>query len=188
MSAPSDSEVQRSENGHHTPSASWRPTITAYHLLVVFFIIWISTTKLVLCLRAGLHPVITALGFMLYPVLSIMKCAVDKYSSAVEVAKLSWFLRSDIFRYLSTDHDTEKKEDISSSNHVPIRGFDLLYTIVTLLFGIIRGTLANVGFTTGAIIVDYIGTLFIGICLFCLEQYEFKPSKLTSCSVDYRGS
>ncbi|KAF9008360.1 hypothetical protein BDQ17DRAFT_145396 [Cyathus striatus] len=127
---------------------------------------------------------------MLYPVLPVMKCAVDKYSSAVEAAKLSWFLRLDIFRYPSTDHDTEKKEDISSSSHVPIRGFDLLYTVVTLLFGIIRGTLAYVGFTTGAIIVDYIGTLFIGICLFCLEQYEFKPSKLTSClfSADYRGS
>ncbi|KAF9008413.1 hypothetical protein BDQ17DRAFT_147182 [Cyathus striatus] len=190
MSELPDSGDQRSERGRHTPSTNWRPAITIYHILVVFVTLGTSTTKLALSLRAGSNLVITVLGFILFPVLPIIIYAVDKYSSEVELEKLPWILRSDLCRYLGTNHDTGEKEDLVPSNHVPIRGYDLLYTVFTLLYGIMRASLSYFGLATEAIIFDYISTLFIEIGLFLLGLYEVNPRRLDPhlFLVDYRGS
>ncbi|KAF9008410.1 hypothetical protein BDQ17DRAFT_147001 [Cyathus striatus] len=168
--------------------AHWHPKITVYRLLIVLTTLGLSTAKLILIVRAGPELVITTLGFALYPVLPVIRYTVDLFHSRLKSAFPRIFI-SDLCSYFGTSHDTEEQEDFITDDHVPIRGYDMLFTSFSLLYGITKPALVYFGFTNVAIIFEYIGTLCIGIGFYCFELYGKNPLGLMPrvFSVDYSG-
>ncbi|KAF9008355.1 hypothetical protein BDQ17DRAFT_145248 [Cyathus striatus] len=166
--------------------AHWHPKITVYRLLIVLITLGLSTARLILICRAGSELVITMLGFALYPVLPIIRYTVDLCHSRLKSAFPSIFV-SDLCSYFGTSHDTEEQEDLITDDHVPIRGYDMLFTSFNLIYGITKPALVYFGFTTVATIFEYIGTLCIGIGFYCFELYGKNPLGLMPriFSVDY---
>ncbi|KAF9008372.1 hypothetical protein BDQ17DRAFT_1349832 [Cyathus striatus] len=149
-SAPTKLQASCHPHGLPPPPTSWRPKITGYCLLLMLLTLGLSTTKLFLSFRTGSDLVITTLEFVLYPMLPIIWYAVDKYHSRVKLPR------------------TEEKDLVTYSNqHELIRGYDIMFTLFCLSYGIIREVLVYYQFTTAAAIFDYLGTLCIGIGLYC---------------------
>ncbi|KAF9008370.1 hypothetical protein BDQ17DRAFT_1349820 [Cyathus striatus] len=152
----------------------WHPKITVYRLAIVLITLGLSTARLILIVRAGSELVITMLGFALYPVIPIIRYTVDLCHSRLK-SVFPRIFESDLCSYFSTSHDTEEQEDPITDDHVPIRGYDMLFTSFNLLYGITKPALVYFGFTTVATIFEYIGTLCIGIGFYCFELYGKNP-------------
>ncbi|KAF9008362.1 hypothetical protein BDQ17DRAFT_1349807 [Cyathus striatus] len=167
MSKPSALHAAYTSHDIRATSTSWRPKITGYRLLLVLLTLWISTAKLFLSFRAGSDMAITTLEFVLYPMLPILWYTVEKYHARLKPAMLQKFFQLDFSGYGTSDN-TRKQHNLVTDDLVLIRDYDILFTIFSLSYAIIKTALLCFGFTTAASIFDYLGTLCIGIGLYCV--------------------
>ncbi|KAF9008417.1 hypothetical protein BDQ17DRAFT_1349937 [Cyathus striatus] len=166
MSKPSALHAAYTPHDLRVTPTNWRPRITGYRLLLLLLTLGISTAKLYLSFRAGSDLVVTTLEFVLYPMLPILWYTVEKYHARLKSAVLQNFFQLDFSGYGTSDNS--KKYNLVTDDLVLIRDCDILFTIFSLSYAMIKTALLCFGFTTAASIFDYLGTLCIGIGLYCV--------------------
>ncbi|KAF8989276.1 hypothetical protein BDQ17DRAFT_1434554 [Cyathus striatus] len=57
----------------------------------------------------------------------------------------------------------------------PIRGYDLLVTSTTIVFGMTKSVMAYTGYNTGMTTVEWVGSAVVGVAIYWLGLYESNP-------------
>ncbi|KAF8989278.1 hypothetical protein BDQ17DRAFT_477774 [Cyathus striatus] len=171
------------------PPTHWHPKLTTYRLLVIFITLGFSIAKAVLSYQ-GRSIVPITLEWLFGTGVFLMFFALDTYRGRVKSPAFPWFFEVDLV-YFSWKHvcglfgvsnppfyGTEediRRQSVIISTQPPIRGYDLLVTSTTILFGMTKSVMAYAGYNTGMTTVEWIGSAVVGVAMYWLGLYESNP-------------
>ncbi|KAF8989274.1 hypothetical protein BDQ17DRAFT_477724 [Cyathus striatus] len=171
------------------PPTHWHPKLTIYRLLVILITLGFSIAKAVSSYQ-GHSTVPITLEWLFGTGVFLLFFALDTYQSRVKSRAFPWFFEVDLVYvawkhacslfgvsnppFYGTEEDTRRQSMITSTQP-PLRGYDILVTSTTIVFGITKTAMAYVGYNTGMTTVEWIGSAVVGVTMYWIGLYESDP-------------